>query len=117
MGRAQRIVPDRTRRLVEHRDGACRVPGCENTRGLHVHHIVHWEDGGPTDTPNLCCLCRKHHRLLHKGHLSLIGNADDPHGLEFRDWRGRLLDSVGTPRPPGQPPEQGPTVLPAPLIG
>ena len=57
VGRAQHIVPDRTRRLVEHRDGACRVPGCGRRRRLHVHHLVYWEDGGRTDMSNLCCLC------------------------------------------------------------
>ncbi|MDP9071521.1 MAG: HNH endonuclease, partial [Actinomycetota bacterium] len=44
VGRAQRIVPERTRLAVEERDGACRVPGCERTRCLQVHHVVHWED-------------------------------------------------------------------------
>ena len=28
----------------------CVVPGCGATRGLHAHHIWHWEDGGPTDS-------------------------------------------------------------------
>ena len=106
VGRAQHIVPDRTRRLIEHRDTACRVPGCEATRGLHVHHIVHWEDGGPTDTCNLCCLCRKHHRLLHRGGLTIIGNADDPDGLDIRDWRNQVIEPVGRPRPPDRPPAQ-----------
>ncbi|MCA1822493.1 MAG: HNH endonuclease, partial [Pseudonocardia sp.] len=53
VGRAFRIVPERTRVAVEDRDAGCRVPGCERSRWLHVHHIRHWEDGGPTDTPNL----------------------------------------------------------------
>ncbi len=53
VGRALRIVPERTRVAVEERDGGCRVPGCDRTRWLQVHHIVHWEDGGSTDTANL----------------------------------------------------------------
>jgi hypothetical protein len=32
VGRAQYIVPDRTRRVVEHRDHGCRVPGCSQRR-------------------------------------------------------------------------------------
>ncbi|HVM06250.1 MAG TPA: DUF222 domain-containing protein [Acidimicrobiales bacterium] len=36
----RRTVDDRLRRLVEHRDGGCRVPGCGARRGLHVHHLV-----------------------------------------------------------------------------
>ena len=32
VGRTARIVPDRTRVAVEHRDGSCRVPGCDRRR-------------------------------------------------------------------------------------
>jgi len=32
VGRAQRIVPRRVRRLIEHRDKGCRVPGCGQKR-------------------------------------------------------------------------------------
>ncbi|MDQ6798093.1 MAG: HNH endonuclease, partial [Actinomycetota bacterium] len=49
--------PNRTRLAIEERDGGCRVPGCDRTRWLHVHHVVHWEDGGATDTSNLMSLC------------------------------------------------------------
>ncbi|MBV9953501.1 MAG: DUF222 domain-containing protein [Acidimicrobiia bacterium] len=104
VGRAQHIVPDRTRRLVERRDGGCRVPGCPNSRGIQVHHIVHWEDGGPTDTDNLCCLCRRHHRLLHNGVISITGDADDPDGLTVTDRWNRRLDPTGKPIPPNRSP-------------
>lgn len=104
VGRAQRTVPDRTRALVEHRDGGCRVPGCDRTQWLHVHHIVHWQDGGPTDTANLCCLCPAHHRLHHRGLLGLTGDADQPDGLRFSDQGGRPIPSCGRPRPPDRPP-------------
>ncbi|HEV7719876.1 MAG TPA: DUF222 domain-containing protein, partial [Iamia sp.] len=36
IGRTQRIVPRRTRRLVEHRDGGCRVPGCDSHLWIEV---------------------------------------------------------------------------------
>ena len=60
VGRAQHIVPDRTRRIVERRDRGCCVPGCSNDRFLEVHHIIHWSEGGPTSTWNLCALWRVH---------------------------------------------------------
>jgi hypothetical protein len=66
VGRTTRVVPRRLRRLVEHRDGACRVPGCDRHRRLQIHHIRHWQDGGPTDSRNLVALCPFHHRL-HRG--------------------------------------------------
>ncbi len=102
VGRALRIVPERTRLAVEHRDGGCRVPGCDRTRWLQVHHVVHWEDGGPTDTANLVALCSRHHRLHHLGRLGIEGDADDPEGVVFTDARGRRLTGCGRPAPPGQ---------------
>ena len=109
VGRSQHIVPDRTRRLVEHRDGGCKVPGCNSDRFVEVHHIVHWSHGGPTDTWNLICLCPKHHRLHHQGRLGITGNADiaDPAagGVRFSDVDGKLLAESGArPEPPGAPP-------------
>ena len=57
VGRSQRIVPERTRRVVERRDRGCRVPGCTADRFVEIHHVAHWLDGGPTDTSNLLSLC------------------------------------------------------------
>lgn len=105
VGRSQHIVPDRTRRLVEHRDGGCRVPGCASDRFVEVHHIIHWTHQGPTDTWNLICLCPKHHRLHHQGRLGITGDADQPDGVAFTDANGRILvESGARPWPPGAPP-------------
>ena len=105
VGRAFRTVPERTRVVIEERDRGCRVPGCDRSRWLHIHHMQHWEDGGTTDTPNLLALCRKHHRLHHLGHLGIGGDADDPAGVFFTDHRGYRLDSSGRPVPPRRPVE------------
>jgi hypothetical protein len=99
VGRSARTVPDRTRVAVEDRDRGCRVPGCERSRWLHVHHIQHWEDGGATDTANLLALCAFHHRLHHRGGLGIRGDANDPDGVEFTDHRGRVLGANGRPVP------------------
>jgi len=104
VGRATKVVPDRTRVVVEDRDRGCRVPGCERKRWLHVHHVVHWEDNGPTDTANLLALCGAHHRLHHRGRLGITGDADRIDGIVFADHRGRVLASNGRPVPPGDPP-------------
>jgi len=113
VGRTARIVPNRTRLAIEERDGGCRVPGCDRTKWLHVHHIQHWEDGGATDTPNLMALCSKHHRLHHRGNLGISGDADDPDGVTFTDARGRSLASAGKPTPPTEPPVMGNWVHPS----
>ncbi|MGV2971462.1 MULTISPECIES: HNH endonuclease signature motif containing protein [unclassified Mycolicibacterium] len=52
-GRATRTVNRRLRRALEHRDRCCVVPGCGATRGLHAHHLRHWENGGLTELENL----------------------------------------------------------------
>ena len=106
VGRAQHIVPPRTRTVIEHRDGGCcRVPGCGATLGLEVHHIIHWEHDGPTDTWNLVLICKRHHRMHHRGRLGITGNADLPDGLDFRNEHGRPILATGAaPNPPTGPP-------------
>ena len=106
VGRSQRTIPDRTRRIVLHRDGhCCQIPGCTATRGLDLHHIIHWSRLGPTDTWNLITLCSRHHRMHHKHRLGISGNADDPNTLVFTDVRGRPVRASGAnPAPPGGPP-------------
>ncbi|WP_394933066.1 DUF222 domain-containing protein [uncultured Ilumatobacter sp.] len=108
VGRAQYVVPARTRTVIEHRDhGACRVPGCDATLGLEVHHLIHWEHGGGTDTDNLLLVCSKHHRMHHRGRLDITGNADQPEGLEFRNQHGHLITASGAaPTMPSGPPPQ-----------
>jgi hypothetical protein len=67
-GRATRTVGRRLRRVLEHRDRCCVIPGCGATRGLHAHHIWHWEDGGSTELsggvppPSPGTPSRRHHR-------------------------------------------------------
>lgn len=106
VGRKTRAVSRRLRRVVEHRDGGCRIPGCGRTFGLEIHHITHWEHGGATDTNNLCALCWHHHRLHHHGLLAIVGDADGD--LEITDRWGRMLHRTGTPTPPraGTTPQQ-----------
>jgi hypothetical protein len=97
-------VPDRTRRLVLRRDKKCRVPWCTQHRWLQVHHIIHDEHGGPTDTWNLAGICGPCHRLHHKGLLGITGNADEPNGLTFTDAHGGVVDPASRPRKPTGPP-------------
>jgi hypothetical protein len=108
VGRSQYVVPARTRTVIEHRDhGVCRVPGCDATLGLEVHHLIHWEHGGRTDTDNLLLVCGKHHRMHHRGRLDITGNADQPDGLEFRNQHGQIITPSGAAPtvPTGPPPK------------
>ncbi|MET0144022.1 MAG: HNH endonuclease [Ilumatobacteraceae bacterium] len=108
VGRSITTIPERTRRLVVQRDGACRVPWCNHSRQLEIHHVVHWKDGGRTDTDNLIALCASCHRLHHRGDLGIAGNADLADGLTFTDRRGRTLTAAPRiTRPSGPPPTPG----------
>ena len=93
VGRASRQLTPRLLRLLRHRDGACRFPGCERRSWLKAHHLVHWSRGGPTDLDNLVLLCHAHHRLVHEGRWRTSGNAST---LRFHDPGGRVL---GAPLP------------------
>jgi hypothetical protein len=52
------------RRFVHARDRTCRHPGCRRSAArTDLDHVHAHADGGSTDCTNLCCLCRRHHRL------------------------------------------------------
>ncbi len=104
-GRATRLISRRLRRALEHRHRTCAIPGCGATRGLHAHHIVHWEDGGPTEMFNLVLLCPYHHRQHHRGVITITGPADD---LVVTDSSGQPLSSGSLARPPNCPPPDVP---------
>ena len=100
-GRATRTISRRLRRVLEHRDRCCVVPGCGATRGLHAHHVRRWEDGGPTELHNLVLLCPFHHRLHHSGGITITGPADQ---LVVTDTDGQPLSGASLARPPTTPP-------------
>ena len=52
------------KRHVRTRDRHCRMPGCRRRPGrCDIDHGRSYRDGGPTACWNLCCLCRRHHRI------------------------------------------------------
>ncbi|QJY49232.1 HNH endonuclease signature motif containing protein [Pseudonocardia broussonetiae] len=56
----------RLRCAVTARDRGCAHPGCDRPPSWsEVHHIHHWEHGGPTALNNLVMLCKAHHRQIH----------------------------------------------------
>lgn len=75
VGRRTRTVPASLRRALEVRDGGCRFPGCRS-RFTDAHHIVHWTDGGETRLDNLMLLCKRHHRRVHEGGVTVCMDRD-----------------------------------------
>ena len=99
-GRATRPINRRLRRALEHRHPTCAVPGCGATRGLHAHHIRHWAKPPPS-CPTWCWCCPYHHRLHHRGSITITGPPDH---LTVTDSGGRELSAGSLARPPNRPP-------------
>jgi hypothetical protein len=100
VGRRSRTAPPALRRALLARDGGrCRFPGCHHERHLHVHHVVHWADGGETSLLNTLMLCARHHRMLHEEGYAVRGEPATPGGFGFYAPDGEPL--VVRPLPGG----------------
>jgi len=74
MGRKQRAATAAQKLALHVRDKQCigcgiRASACD------AHHIIWWDNEGPTDMPNLVLLCPKCHKKVHKHGYTL---AEDP---------------------------------------
>ncbi|GAA4715359.1 hypothetical protein GCM10025782_09950 [Pedococcus ginsenosidimutans] len=96
VGRAMRILPERTRRLIHDRDPGCRFPGCTTTAFTEVHHLTPWADGGRTDLANQVLLCTVHHDGIDRGDHTITGDPTRPDGLMVTNRYGL---PVRPPRP------------------
>ena len=68
VGRAARTATPRQRRALEARDRHCIFPSCRaHPRRCQAHHVIPWEEGGPTDIDDLALLCVAHHHAVHEG--------------------------------------------------
>ena len=78
-GRATRVVSVGMWSSLAARDLHCRFPNCDRpARSCDAHHVQWFSNGGVTNLENLVLMCRRHHRLLHKG-----------------KWRAKLNDYGG----------------------
>jgi hypothetical protein len=94
-GRARRNPTDAQRIEIRRRDKGCRFPGCTHCEFTDVHHVVHWINGGTTDTSNLVELCDQHHRSVHELGWKMTGDANVE--LTFRSPTGRVIRSTPSP--------------------
>ena len=85
------------RAFVRTRDRGCRMPGC-TTRAAwaDLDHVIPHACGGATSCDNLCCLCRRHHRL--KTHARRWTTALHPDGTYTATSPSGI---TRTTRPPG----------------
>ena len=89
--RPRAALPADVERHVRRRDRHCRVPGCEATRGIQIHHTNPICTHGDTQDPRkLAGVCPPHHQILEPhGPYRLVGNAEAPDGLRLvhrDDW-------------------------------
>ena len=112
VGRSMRILPARSRRLIEDRDRGCRFPGCTATRFVEIHHLREWADGGATDLDNQVSLCPVHHDAIDRGDFTITGDPTRPDGLVVVNRYGHPL----RPPPPDDlaPPRMATPDRPAP---
>jgi hypothetical protein len=104
-GRRRRTVAPALRRALEARDRGCRFPGC-GLRFTDAHHVRHWADGGETTLGNLVLLCRRHHRAVHEGGVTVC--MDVKQQVVFFTPKGRALFGAPPVSPePGRPREVG----------
>ena len=101
LGRAARVVPPALRRVIDLRDRHCTFAGCSApAMWCQAHHMVHWEEGGPTDERNLVLACGFHHRAIHERGFTLRWSPDgrqvqtlrpDGSAIEIRESRPVLV--------------------------
>jgi hypothetical protein len=67
-GREPRFPDAELRRWIQLRDQTCTFGGCGAPgHRCDIDHTVPHAQGGVTQEQNLCCVCRRHHRLRHEG--------------------------------------------------
>jgi hypothetical protein len=98
LGRSARLVPPALRRVIDIRDRHCAFAGCSApAMWCQAHHIVHWEDGGPTDERNLVLVCQFHHRTVHERGFELRWAPSGHHIETLRPDRSVI--AIPTARP------------------
>jgi hypothetical protein len=100
-GRSRRLFTAAQRKALRARDAGCRFPGC-GLPWAQAHHVVAWQDGGPTDLANALLLCQVHHHRVHDDGWRIV--AADPDrgsnaGVTFISPTGEHRTSSG-PRSP-----------------
>lgn len=80
--------------IIRIRDnGQCQFPECLCGEDLEIHHIVpknyayfqlNWTSVEINSLKNGITLCRKHHKLIHKGYPKLVWNTEYDHFFKER---------------------------------
>ncbi len=106
VGRSERTATRAQRRALAAIHKTCAHPDCTvSVNHCQFHHIIPWEQNGPTDLDNLVPLCSKHHHLVHEGMWTVHLKPDraivwtQPNGDTYFD--GHTTDRI-----PARPPDR-----------
>lgn len=81
LGRKQRAVTAAQKLALYARDKQC--VGCGmRASACDAHHIIWWDESGPTDITNLMLLCPKCHKKVHKQGYAVINGSDGQYQLK-----------------------------------
>ncbi|WP_343287417.1 DUF222 domain-containing protein [Gordonia sp. SID5947] len=75
MGYEQRLFTPHQRTAITTRDRCCIKCGGP-AAWSHIHHMIHWHDGGPTDLDNGCLLCPSCHAHVHAHGWDIVIGID-----------------------------------------
>ena len=76
VGRTHRHATEAQVKAIIARDRHCRGTGCTaGPERCEIHHIVPWEQGGPTDIDKMCLACPLcHHNIHDRGYIVIKTN-------------------------------------------
>ena len=77
VGRTHRHATEAQIKAIIARDRHCRGSGCAaGPERCEIHHIVPWEQGGPTDIDSMCLACPHcHHNIHDRGYIVVKTNT------------------------------------------
>ena len=88
LGRTSRDPSEAQRRALGAIWAGCAFPGCDRPFAwCELHHVWHWEHGGPTDVDWLLPLCDHHHTAHHRGVFRIHRRPDSTFHFERADGR------------------------------
>jgi hypothetical protein len=103
MGRRRRLATPEQRHALRTMYRSCAFPRCDATFDrCEIHHLLEWDDLGPTDLANMLPLCSRHHHLVHEGGWELSLAHDRTLTVQQPDGTTYATCSIQMPRAGGR---------------
>ena len=106
LGSTVRCFTAKQRAAIAARDGGCIIPGCTvPARWSEVHHVIPWQQNGPTNIDNGVLLCWFHHHTINTSgwKIRMINGRPQVRGPLLWDpsqtWRPAHSHRANSPSP------------------